>query len=51
MYKTQKKFWSLVQEVASKYVIDKVYWYKAFDNRDNFDIRDKINAEPVIKIR
>jgi len=47
-----KKFGPLVKEaVASKYDIDKVYGDKAYDNRNNFNILDKINAEPAIKIR
>ena len=41
----------LVKEAASKYDIDKVYGDKAYDNRNNFNILDKINAEPAIKIR
>ena len=50
---TQKKFGPLVQEAACKYVIDKVYGDKAYDNkRNNCNIFDnKINAEPAIKIR
>ena len=47
----QKKFGPLVKEAASKYNIDKVYEDKAYDNRNNFNILDKINAEPTIKIR
>ncbi len=46
-----KKFGPLVKEAASKYDIDKVYGDKAYDNRNNFNILDKINAEPAIKIR
>ncbi len=46
-----KKFGPLVKEAASKYDIDKVYGNKAYDNRNNFNILDKINAEPAIKIR
>ena len=46
-----KKFGLLVKEAASKYDIDKVYGDKAYDNRNNFNILDKINAEPAIKIR
>jgi hypothetical protein len=46
-----KKFGPLVKEAASKYDLDKVYGDKAHDNRNNFNILDKINAEPAIKIR
>ena len=46
-----KKFGPLVKEAASKYDIDKVYGDKAYDNRNNFNILDKINSEPAIKIR
>src|SRR5215207_4038477 len=46
-----KKFGPLVKEAASKYDIDKVYGDKAYDNRNNYNILDKINAEPSIKIR
>ncbi len=46
-----KKFGPLVKEAANKYVIDKVYGDKAYDNRKNFNILDKINPEPAIKIR
>jgi len=47
-----KKFGPLVKEAASKYDIDKVYGDKAYDNRHNFNILDKIKAEPAaIKIR
>jgi len=28
-----------------------VYGYKAYDNRNKFNLIDKINAEPAIKIR
>ena len=51
MLVTKKKFGPLVKEAASKYDIDKVYGDKAYDNRNNFNILDKINAEPAIKIR
>jgi hypothetical protein len=52
VHDTEKKFGPLVQEAASKYDIDKVYGDKAYDNRNNFNILDKINAEPaIIKIR
>ena len=46
-----KKFGPLVKEAASKHDIDKVYGDKAYDNRNNFNTLDKINAEPAIKIR
>ena len=46
-----KKFGPLVKEAASKYDIDKVYGDKAYDNRNNFNLLEKINAEPAIKIR
>ena len=51
MYMTQKSLVHLVKEAASKYDIDKVYGDKAYDNRNNFNILDKINAEPAIQIR
>ena len=51
MYMIQKKFGPLVKEAASKHDIDKVYGDKAYDNRNNFNTLDKINAEPAIKIR
>ena len=40
-----------MKEQASKYNLDKVYGNKAYDNRNSFNILDKINAEPAIKIR
>ena len=46
-----KKFGQLVKESAKKYDIDKVYGDKAYDNRENFNILDDINAEPAISIR
>jgi hypothetical protein len=46
-----KKFSQLVKESATKYDIDKVYGDKAYDNRENFNILDDINAEPAISIR
>jgi hypothetical protein len=46
-----KKFCPLVKEAARKYDIDKVYGDKAYDSRNNFNILDRINAEPAIKIR
>ncbi len=46
-----KKFSQLVKESKTKYDIDKVYGDKAYDNRENFNILDDINAEPAISIR
>ena len=45
-----KKFGPLVKEATRKYDIDKVYGDKAYDDKNNFNIPDKINAEPA-KIR
>jgi len=39
-----KKFGPMVKEAAIKYDIDKVYGDKAYDNRNNFNLLDKINA-------
>jgi hypothetical protein len=46
-----KKFGPIVKEAAEKYDIDKVHADKAYDNRNNFNILDDINAEPAIGIR
>ena len=51
VHDTKKFLALLVKEAASKYDIDKLYGDKAYDNRNNFNILDKINAEPAIKIR
>lgn len=52
MYMTQKSLDLQYRgSSSSKYDIDKVYGDKAYDNRNNFNILDKINAEPAIKIR
>ena len=52
MYMTQKSLDLQYRgSSSSKHDIDKVYGDKAYDNRNNFNILDKINAEPAIKIR
>jgi hypothetical protein len=39
-----KKFGPLVKEAASKYDNDKVYGDKAYGNRNNFNLLDRINC-------
>ena len=46
-----KKFCPLVKEAAQNYNIDRVYAYKAHDNRRSFNLLDGLNIEPAINIR